>query len=296
MMANYGTPPIALVRGQGCHVWDVDGTEYLDLVAGIAVSSTRPRPPGDRRGGQRPGAASLAHTSNLAIHEPGLELAERLVALARRPGRVFFSQDGATANEAAYKIARRHGWTKDPERRSPGDHRRRGVLPRPHHGGAVDHREPAQAGAVRTAARSGDLRALRRRRGPGGGGHRPHGRGLPRTGARRGGDRRAARGLPRRCPRGLHPHTTRCWSSTRCSPGSGAPATGSPRPQQASGPDVITLAKGLAGGLAARGVPRDRCRRRTSSPRRPRHDVRRQPGLVRGGARGDRRRSRTTTC
>jgi acetylornithine/N-succinyldiaminopimelate aminotransferase len=56
----------------------------------------------------------LIHTSNLAMHEPGLALAERLVDLLGLPGRVFFSQDGATANEAAYKIARKHGWAKDP--------------------------------------------------------------------------------------------------------------------------------------------------------------------------------------
>ena len=113
MMENYGTPPVALDHGRGSTVWDVDGREYLDLLAGIAVSTLGHAHPAvvDAVTAQ---AARLVHTSNLAIHEPGVELAERLVALTGRPGRVFFSQDGATANEAAYKIARRHGWEKDP--------------------------------------------------------------------------------------------------------------------------------------------------------------------------------------
>lgn len=113
MMANYGTPAVALVRGRGSRVWDADGAEYLDLVAGIAVNTLGHAHPAiiDAVSDQ---VARLAHVSNLAIHEPGVHLAETLVALSGRQARVFFSQDGATANEAAYKIARRHGWTKDP--------------------------------------------------------------------------------------------------------------------------------------------------------------------------------------
>ena len=113
MMANYGTPAVALERGVGCRVWDADGNEYLDLLAGIAVSTLGHAHPAivDAVSQQ---VAQLAHVSNLAINEPALMLAERLVALTGRPGRVFFSQDGATANEAAYKIARRHGWGLDP--------------------------------------------------------------------------------------------------------------------------------------------------------------------------------------
>ncbi len=113
MMANYGTPAVALERGVGCRVWDADGNEYLDLLAGIAVSTLGHAHPAivDAVSQQ---VAQLVHVSNLAINEPALMLAERLVALTGRPGRVFFSQDGATANEAAYKIARRHGWGLDP--------------------------------------------------------------------------------------------------------------------------------------------------------------------------------------
>jgi acetylornithine/N-succinyldiaminopimelate aminotransferase len=113
MMRNYGTPPIALAHGEGCTVWDVDGKSYLDLVGGIAVSTLGHSHPAiaDAVSSQ---SRLLIHTSNLAMHEPGLALAERLVDLLGLPGRVFFSQDGATANEAAYKIARKHGWAKDP--------------------------------------------------------------------------------------------------------------------------------------------------------------------------------------
>lgn len=113
MMANYGTPPIALAHGKGCYVVDVDGREYLDLLAGIAVSTLGHGHPAISEAVARQ-ATQLVHTSNLYIHEPGLELAERLIDLLDMPAKVFFSQDGATANEAAYKIARRHGWTADP--------------------------------------------------------------------------------------------------------------------------------------------------------------------------------------
>ena len=107
MMHNYGVPPLALVRGDGCQVWDADGREYLDLVGGIAVSSVGHAHPAvvaavtDQVG-------RLAHTSNLYVNERAVELAERLVGLLGAPGaRVFLCNDGATANEAAIKVARR---------------------------------------------------------------------------------------------------------------------------------------------------------------------------------------------
>lgn len=107
MMDNYGTPTLALVRGEGCRVWDADGTPYLDLVGGIAVSSL---------GHAHPAIVSavsdqvrrIAHTSNLYINERAVELAERLVqVLGDDTARVFLCNDGATANEAAIKVARR---------------------------------------------------------------------------------------------------------------------------------------------------------------------------------------------
>lgn len=114
LMANYATPSIALVRGAGCTVWDADGTAYLDLLAGIAVSSLGHAHPAVTEAVARQ-VSTLAHTSNLYANEPAVALAERLLELFGAPdGRVFLCNDGATANEAAIKIAlRRH-----PDRRT----------------------------------------------------------------------------------------------------------------------------------------------------------------------------------
>ena len=112
MMGNYGVPALALDHGRGVTVTDVDGVEYLDLVGGIAVSSLGHAHPAIVDAVTRQ-VARLAHTSNLAVHEPGVALAERLIALAGRPGRVFFANSGAEANECALKLARRHGYTLD---------------------------------------------------------------------------------------------------------------------------------------------------------------------------------------
>jgi acetylornithine/N-succinyldiaminopimelate aminotransferase len=108
MMANYRTPPVALDRGAGATVWDVDGREYTDLLGGIATTILGHAHPAvvEAISAQ---AAKLGHVSNLAMHEPGLLLAERLLELAGRPGRVFFCNSGAEANEAAFKISRLTG-------------------------------------------------------------------------------------------------------------------------------------------------------------------------------------------
>ena len=115
MSDNYGTPPVALVRGQGARVWDVDGVEYLDLVAGIAVNALGHAHPAVVEAVTRQ-VATLGHTSNLAVHEPGVLLAERLLALldpaGARGGRVFFCNSGAEANEAAFKLSRLTGRTR----------------------------------------------------------------------------------------------------------------------------------------------------------------------------------------
>jgi len=113
MMPNYGIPPLVLSHGIGSKVWDMEGNEYLDLIAGIATSTLGHAHPGiaSAVGNQ---ASTLIHTSNLFAHEPGLVLAQRLVSLVGVPAKVFFCQDGATANEAAYKLARKHGHTQDP--------------------------------------------------------------------------------------------------------------------------------------------------------------------------------------
>lgn len=112
LMDNYGTPPVLLVRGRGARVWDADGKEYVDLLAGIAVNALGH---GDPRLVQAISsqAATLGHTSNLAAHERVLELAERLAAMTGDPSaRVFLCNSGAEANEAAFKLARLTGRTR----------------------------------------------------------------------------------------------------------------------------------------------------------------------------------------
>ena len=107
MMDNYGTPPVALDHGRGVLVWDADGREYLDFVGGIAVSALGHAHPA-LVAAVTEQVGRLAHTSNLVMHEPGIRLAERLVGLLGLPARVFFANSGAEANECALKMARRH--------------------------------------------------------------------------------------------------------------------------------------------------------------------------------------------
>ncbi len=106
LMPNYGIPPLALSHGQGCQVWDADGREYTDLIAGIAVSSLGHAHPAIIDAVSRQ-VRLIAHTSNLFLHEGEIALAERLLALLGTPGRVFFANSGTEANEAAIKLARR---------------------------------------------------------------------------------------------------------------------------------------------------------------------------------------------
>ena len=112
LMDNYGTPPVQLVRGQGARVWDVDGRDYVDLLAGIAVNALGHADPrlvqaiADQ-------ASTLGHTSNLAAHPRVLQLAARLAGLVDDPSaRVFLCNSGAEANEAAFKLARLTGRTR----------------------------------------------------------------------------------------------------------------------------------------------------------------------------------------
>jgi acetylornithine/N-succinyldiaminopimelate aminotransferase len=99
--------PVTFVRGEGCLLFDEDGKEYLDLVAGIAVNLLGHAHPDVARtvGGQ---ARTLIHTSNLYFTRPQVELARRLVELSF-PSRVFLCNSGAEANEAAIKLARKWG-------------------------------------------------------------------------------------------------------------------------------------------------------------------------------------------
>jgi len=111
MMSNYKAPPVALASGAGATVRDVDGREYTDLLGGIATTILGHAHPKVVEAITTQ-AQTLGHVSNLAMHEPGVKLAERLLDLAGRPGRVFFCNSGAEANETAFKISRLTGRTE----------------------------------------------------------------------------------------------------------------------------------------------------------------------------------------
>ncbi|MFX4294764.1 acetylornithine transaminase [Streptomyces bohaiensis] len=110
LMDNYGTPRIPLVRGEGARLWDADGTVYLDFLGGIAVNALGTAHPAVVAAVSRQ-VATLGHVSNLFTAEPPVALAERLLGIAGRPGTVYFANSGAEANEAALKIGRRTGRT-----------------------------------------------------------------------------------------------------------------------------------------------------------------------------------------
>jgi acetylornithine/N-succinyldiaminopimelate aminotransferase len=117
LMNTFGPPKLVLTRGEGAHVWDENGTEYVDLLGGIAVNSLGHNHPAlvEAITGQ---LRTLGHISNFFASEPQVQLAERLLSLlsssAVEPvetGRVFFANSGAEANEAAFKLTRRTGRT-----------------------------------------------------------------------------------------------------------------------------------------------------------------------------------------
>ncbi|MFC9929318.1 acetylornithine transaminase [Streptomyces sp. NPDC127190] len=110
LMNNYGTPRLPLVRGEGTKLWDADGRVYLDFVGGIATNALGHAHPAIVEAVGRQ-IGSLGHVSNLFMAEPTIALAERLLTLFGREGRVFFCNSGAEANEAAFKIGRLTGRT-----------------------------------------------------------------------------------------------------------------------------------------------------------------------------------------
>lgn len=105
VMHTYGRLPVVFVRGEGCFVYDADGKEYLDLVAGIAVNGLGHCPPKVVEAICRQ-AGTLMHTSNLYYTAPQPKLAKLLVELSGM-GKAFFCNSGAEANEAAIKLARK---------------------------------------------------------------------------------------------------------------------------------------------------------------------------------------------
>ena len=112
MQANYGTPSVHLVRGKGIEVWDETGKKYLDFLGGIATNllghnhAKAVKAISDQ-------AKVLAHVSNFYSHEPGLNLAAKLIEMTGdETARVFFCNSGAEANEAAMKLSRLTGKTR----------------------------------------------------------------------------------------------------------------------------------------------------------------------------------------
>lgn len=111
----FGTPQRVLVRGEGALVWDDQGHELLDLLGGIAVNALGHAHPAIVSAITEQ-ALTLGHISNFFASEPQIELAERLLQIAGAPegSGVFFANSGSEANEAVFKLARRHGRTDRP--------------------------------------------------------------------------------------------------------------------------------------------------------------------------------------
>jgi len=106
---NYGTPSIALVKGKGLVVTDADGKQYLDFLGGIATNILGHAHPAIVKAVTKQ-VSTLSHVSNFYVHPHAVELAEKLAALTGdKSAKVFFCQSGAEANEAALKLSRRTG-------------------------------------------------------------------------------------------------------------------------------------------------------------------------------------------
>ncbi len=108
VIPTYARFPLALVRGEGVRVWDEEGRAYLDFTSGIAVNSLGHAHPALREALANQ-AGTLIHTSNLYLTRSQAELARRLVGFVGLPGKIFFCNSGAEANEGLYKLARKHG-------------------------------------------------------------------------------------------------------------------------------------------------------------------------------------------
>lgn len=109
LMPTYGPPPVMFVRGQGCWLWDRDGTRYLDFLSGIAVCSLGHAHPKVAEAVAEQ-ARTLCHVSNLYATEPQMHVARTIDRLVGGPpGQVFFANSGAESNECAIKLARKWG-------------------------------------------------------------------------------------------------------------------------------------------------------------------------------------------
>jgi acetylornithine aminotransferase len=116
LMNTFGAPKLVLARGEGAYVWDTDGNRYLDLLGGIAVNALGHAHPA-LVGAVTDQLRTLGHVSNFFATEPQIRLAEKLLDLLRvstgatTGGKVFFANSGTEANEAAFKLTRRTGRT-----------------------------------------------------------------------------------------------------------------------------------------------------------------------------------------
>ncbi|MHB8793259.1 MAG: acetylornithine transaminase [Thermoleophilia bacterium] len=107
VMPTYGRQQVAFVRGNGCYLYDEEGNAYLDFVAGLSINNLGHCHPAVVKAAQAQ-LAELINTCNLYYTKPGGELAQRISELSLG-GKVFFSNSGAEANECAIKLARKYG-------------------------------------------------------------------------------------------------------------------------------------------------------------------------------------------
>ena len=171
VMNTFGTPGRVLVRGRGAHVWDADGQEYIDLLAGIAVNCLGHAHPAVVAAVSEQ-VSTLGHISNFFTSPAQVRLAEELDGLvfpSARPGtsKTFLANSGTEANEAAFKIARRHGGAARPRvlaLESAFHGRTMGALALTHKAAYREPFEPLPAGVEFVPA--GDVEALRAALGP----------------------------------------------------------------------------------------------------------------------------------
>ena len=171
VMNTFGTPGRVLVRGQGVHLWDADGKEYTDLLAGIAVNCLGHAHPAIVEAVTTQ-LSTLGHVSNFFTTPAQVRLAEELISLTLpgRPvheSRVFLANSGTEANEAAFKIARRHGGGSRPRVLALQDAfhgRTMGALALTHKAAYREPFEPLPGGVEFIPA--GDIEVLRGALGP----------------------------------------------------------------------------------------------------------------------------------
>ena len=171
VMNTFGTPARVLVRGRGAHVWDADGIEYIDLLAGIAVNCLGHAHPAVVAAVSEQ-VSTLGHISNFFTSPAQVRLAEELDGLvfpSARTGasKTFLANSGTEANEAAFKIARRHGGAARPRvlaLESAFHGRTMGALALTHKAAYREPFEPLPAGVEFVPA--GDVEALRAALGP----------------------------------------------------------------------------------------------------------------------------------